>query len=125
MAKLVRDLRTEFNAPNMLVVSGRFFVRLGDGLSSAMVEMMIIRPTKWIFRILQETKGDGFKPCGNVKISGNEFIFRREDVGIEINIGGGTAPETFVFENNRWFAEDKPTRSKPKLPVEETGGRYE
>lgn len=85
----------------------------------------IIRPTKWIFRILQETKEPGFKPCGNVKVSGNEFIFRREDVGTEINIGEGTAPETFVFENNRWFAEDKPASSKPTLPVEETGGRYE
>lgn len=85
----------------------------------------IIRPTKWIFRILQETKEPGFKPCGNVKIFGNEFIFRREDIGTEINIGEGTAPNTFVFENNRWFAEDKPANSMPTLPVEETGGRYE
>lgn len=85
----------------------------------------VIRPTKWIFRILQETKQEGFMPCGNVKILGNEFIFRRENVGIEINIGEGTAPETFVFENNRWFAEDNPSHSKPKLPVEETGGKYE
>lgn len=85
----------------------------------------IIRPTKWIFRILQETREPGFKPCGDVKISGNEFIFRREDVGTEINIGEETAPETFVFENNRWFAEDNPSLSKPTLPVKETGGRYE
>lgn len=60
-----------------------------------------------------------------MKIFGNEFIFRREDIGTEINIGEGTAPNTFVFENNRWFAEDKPANSKPTLPVEETGGRYE
>ncbi len=85
----------------------------------------VIRPEKWIFRILQETKGESFKPCGNVKIANNEFIFRRENVGTEINIGPGTAPETFVFENNRWFAEDKPSRSKPKLPSKETGGKYE
>jgi nitrous oxidase accessory protein NosD len=83
----------------------------------------VIRPQKWIFRILQETTRDGFKPCGDVKISGNEFIFRRENVQTEINIGPGTAPETFVFENNRWFAEDKPALSKPNLPVEETGGK--
>lgn len=82
------------------------------------------RPEKWIFRILQETNARGFKPCGDVKITGNEFVFRRENVGIEINIGPGTSPETFVFENNRWLAEDKPSRSKPKLPVEEKGGVY-
>ncbi len=85
----------------------------------------VVRPEKWIFRILQETKGEGFKPCGDVRISGNEFIFRREDVSTEINIGEGTAPRTFVFENNRWFAEDRPETSRPKLPVAETGGRYE
>ena len=85
----------------------------------------VIRPEKWIFRILQETNRQGFKPCGDVKISGNEFVFRRENVQTDLNIGPGTAPETFVFENNRWFAEDQPTLSKPTLPVEESGGKYE
>lgn len=83
------------------------------------------RPKKWIFRILQETTAPGFKPCGDVEITDNEFIFRRENVSTEINIGPDTAPETFVFENNRWFAEDMPERSKPKLPSEEKGRRYE
>jgi polygalacturonase len=82
----------------------------------------IIRPTKWIFRILQETRKDGFKPCGNVKISNNEFIFREEEIRTEINIGDGTAPETFVFENNRWFAEDHPSRLKPKFPLPSNTG---
>ena len=84
----------------------------------------VVNPEKWIFRILQETKEEGFAPCRNVKIEGNEIRFLREKVGAEINIGGGTQPETFRFANNRWIATDRPERSKPKLPVEETGGRY-
>ena len=84
----------------------------------------IVRPVKWIFRILQETKEEGFLPCGDVRIIGNEIIFRREDVSHELNIGAGTAPESFVFKDNVWHAEDAPGKSKPKLPVSETGGVY-
>ena len=81
-------------------------------------------PTRWIFRILQETHEPGFVPCRNVLIRDNRIVFRRAQVQIEINIGDGPAPGTFRFENNRWFAEDRPRASKPKLPVEEKGGIY-
>jgi hypothetical protein len=81
-------------------------------------------PEKWIFRVLQETKEEGFAPCRNVVISGNTFVFQRAKVREEINIGPDTAPETFTFEKNRWLAEDKPGDSKPKLPVAEKGGNY-
>lgn len=85
---------------------------------------VIVNPEKWIFRILQETKEEGFASCRNVKIEANEIRFLREKVGVEINIGGGTQPETFRFANNRWIATDRPERSKPKLPVEERDGKY-
>lgn len=88
-------------------------------------ENKILRPEKWIFRVLQETKAAGFAPCGNVRIFDNEIIFRRENVVNELNIGPGTAPETFVFARNRWFAEDQPSRSKPNLPVAEEDGKYQ
>ncbi len=81
-------------------------------------------PGKWIFRILQETQQAGFAPCRNVLIKDNRITFRRSQVQTDINIGGGTAPETFRFENNHWIAEDKPQASKPILPVEEKDGVY-
>lgn len=84
----------------------------------------ILFPTKWIFRILQETREPGFVPCRNVFIKDNKIIFRRSQVQIDINIGGGCEPETFRFENNHWFAEDRPDRSMPKLPVQEKDGVY-
>jgi hypothetical protein len=84
----------------------------------------LLYPEKWIFRILQETTGPRFPPCRNVRITDNKIIFRRTQVQIEINIGSNTAPESFAFKNNHWFAEDRPDRSKPKLPVEESGGLY-
>lgn len=81
-------------------------------------------PEKWIFRVLQETKADGFPPCRNVVVTGNTFVFRRTQIREEVNIGPGTAPETFKFANNRWLAEDRPDASMPKLPVPESGGAY-
>jgi hypothetical protein len=84
----------------------------------------ILFPEKWIFRILQETSEPGFVPCRNVVIKDNRIVFRRSQVKVDLNISKGTEAGTFQFENNRWFAEDKPVASKPKLPVEEANGVY-
>lgn len=84
----------------------------------------ILFPEKWLFRILQETQEPGFVPCRNVLVKNNRVVFRRAQVQVDVNIGSGVAPETFRFEKNHWFAEDRPTASKPKLPVEEVGGVY-
>jgi Right handed beta helix region len=88
------------------------------------VSNTISYPGKWIFRILQETQEPGFVHCRNVLVKDNRITFRRSEVQTEINIGGGTAAETFRFENNHWLADDRPQASKPKLPVEEKGGIY-
>ncbi len=84
----------------------------------------ILFPEKWVFRILQETTNDGFVPSRDVLIEDNAIVFRRSQVGIEVNVGTKTAPETFRFAKNRWFAEDRPDRSRPQLPTEETDGVY-
>ncbi len=84
----------------------------------------VIRPKKWIFRILTETRDEGFPPARNVRIAGNTFIFRAGEIQSTLNVGPHTAPETFIFANNTWYAEDRPESSRPDLPVEETGGTY-
>ncbi len=84
----------------------------------------ILFPTKWIFRILQETREPGFAPCRNVVLRDNRIVFRRSQVQTEVNVGDGTSPESFRFEKNRWFAEDKRQSSKPKLPAAEKDGIY-
>lgn len=84
----------------------------------------IINPKEWIFRILQETRAEGFIPCRNVIVKENAVTFQRSQVKVDINIGSGTQPETFRFERNHWFAKDQPAASKPKLPSPETAGVY-
>lgn len=93
------------------------------GVDGAVFERNTIRyPTKWIFRILQETTAEGFAPCRNVIVRDNRFVFRRAQVQTDVNIGPNTAAGTFRFERNRWLAEDAPERSRPQLPVAESGG---
>lgn len=84
----------------------------------------VLFPEKWIFRVLQETTADGFPPCRNVVVRDNQIVFRRSQVMIEVNIGAGTDPNSFRFEDNKWFAEDSPQASKPKLPSDEKAGVY-
>ena len=79
----------------------------------------VLYPKKWLFRILQETREPRFVPCRNVIVKNNRFTFRRSEVSVDVNIGEGTAPETFVFEGNQWKAEDRPEASRPKLPSPE------
>jgi hypothetical protein len=87
------------------------------GVDGAVFERnVVVNPTHWVFRILQETRMEGFAPCRNVVLRGNVMVFRRAGLRTEVNVGDGTAPETFRFERNWWFAEDAPQRSRPTLP---------
>jgi hypothetical protein len=85
----------------------------------------IERPERWAFRIVQETKHPGFVPSRNGEITDNVIIFESgkwSESGV--NVGGGTAPETFKFARNWWYCTDRPDRSRPKLPTEEVSGVY-
>ncbi|MHC4742181.1 MAG: right-handed parallel beta-helix repeat-containing protein [Planctomycetota bacterium] len=81
----------------------------------------IIRPEKWILRILQETKDPKFKPCRD-GIFENNLIIYDSRVQIFVNVGPGTAPRTFKFRNNAWH--DLHGRKKPALPTTEENPIY-
>ena len=97
------------------------------GVDGAVFEGNVIaNPTHWVFRILQETRLDGFPPCRNVVVRGNVIVFRRSGLRTDVNIGDHTASGTFRFEHNWWFAEDDPQRSRPTLPgvvIEDVHGK--
>lgn len=85
----------------------------------------MIDPEHWVLRVLQETEstdGYGFAPSGNNRVIGNLVVFSRALVGTVVNVGPGTAPETFEFGHNLWYAADAPQQSDPALPVAEQGG---
>ena len=72
----------------------------------------IINPERWVFRILQETVDPTrFEPCGNNIFQNNLVVFK-STISRHVNIGGNTAPQTFLLRNNLWYNVDNPSASK-------------
>jgi hypothetical protein len=96
------------------------------GVDGAVVRFNTIeRPARWALRILQENKTAGFVACRNGQFTDNVIVFetsRWSEGGV--NIGGGTAPDTFTFARNWWYCADQPERSRPNLPTPESDGVY-
>ncbi len=85
----------------------------------------IFRPTHWVFRILQETRSEGFVPSRNGRFVGNVIAWRGEELSFFVNVGAETDAESFQIAENFWYRIDSPQCSQPQgLPVEEQGGVY-
>ncbi len=90
------------------------------------VHNTIVDPDQWLFRILQETTSDAtyeFEPCQRGTWANNLVLYDRSALSEweDVNIGPDTAPETFVFATNLWYAHDDPAASEPTLPAPESG----
>lgn len=95
------------------------------GVDGAVVRYnTIYRPKRWGLRILQETRQPGFVPSRNGHFTDNLIAFRSDEMAVPINVGDGTAPETFTLARNAWYCLDAPQRSRPKLPIPEADGVY-
>jgi hypothetical protein len=76
----------------------------------------LIDPQQWILRILQETVSTPdyeFAPSSGGIVRQNLVLFARGDLSTYVNIGSNTAPETFSFARNLWYASDDPGLSSP------------
>jgi len=118
-----RDIRV---VSNVIVggVASLAFVGCDDCLAA---HNTIVHPENWVFRILQERVSDdtyAFVASGNSRVVNNLIVFNRGDLSTWVNVGGNTAPETFTFAHNLWFAADDPSASTPTLPVDEANGIY-
>lgn len=96
------------------------------GVNGAVVRFnTIVVPGRWALRILQENRAEDFMPCRDGVFSDNVVIFESSHwASGGVNIGSGTAPETFTFARNWWWCRDQPTQSRPQLPTPETDGVY-
>lgn len=95
------------------------------GVDGALVRFnTIYRPQRWVLRILQETVSPEFVHCRNGNFSDNIISFMTDEVVVTANIGEETAPETFAFARNLWYAMDDPAMSSPSLPTQEKDGMY-
>ncbi len=81
----------------------------------------MVRPEKWVLRILQETEDAQFQPSRGGVFEHNLVMFDSR-VQVFVNVGPRTAAETFVFRHNAWYDTDGSRR--PTLPVAEEDGIY-
>jgi hypothetical protein len=112
-------------------VEGNTFIGSGAPVAFVGVDGAVVRfntiylPQRWALRILQETREPGFVPSRRGEFTDNLILFdssQWREGGL--NIGPGTAPETFTFARNWWYCVDRPERSEPRLPVTEEKGVY-
>ncbi|MCI0507331.1 MAG: hypothetical protein L0Z73_14640 [Gammaproteobacteria bacterium] len=75
----------------------------------------IIEPKTYIARILQESQDARFVPSRNGYFINNIVMFNQADIRSYVNIGAGTAPETFTFDNNLWYALDNAAFTGPNI----------
>jgi len=117
-ARNIRVIACEFQGSDAPVA----FV---GSLNCLVANNTFVNPTRWVARILQETVSSGgytFAPSASGRFINNIVYFRRSALSTFVNVGGNTAPNTFTFANNLWYAHDNPAGSTPSLPVSETGG---
>jgi len=118
-----RDIRVVANLISGAVAS----VAYVGCVECVVADNTLVTPHNWLIRILQETTSTEqyeFLPCGDNVFKNNLVYFDRSDLSTYVNIGPNTAPETFTFTNDLWYAYDNPSQSEPTLPVEETDGIY-
>jgi len=113
---LTRPADVPYEAARIRVLSN-IFVRNGvDGGAAVayvgcdgcvVAHNTIVEPRTWVLRILQESTGSRFVPCRNGVFANNVIVMNAAEVRTIVNVGGGTAPDTFSFQNNLWYAMDQ------------------
>ncbi|HYW80040.1 MAG TPA: right-handed parallel beta-helix repeat-containing protein [Thermoguttaceae bacterium] len=114
----------DYEATRLLVAGNRFYggqapVAWPTASHNRVVQNTIVLPEKWIGRILQETRDPQFRPSHDGVFEKNVVVFDGRVGRSEfINVGRGTAPQTWKFLGNAWF--DTEGNRKPILPGTET-----
>ncbi|MCA1685436.1 MAG: DUF5123 domain-containing protein, partial [Planctomycetia bacterium] len=113
-----------------VTVEGNVIVGSQAAVAFASVDGAVVRyntiyaPQVWVFRILQEDVYNGYIPTRDGVVSDNLIVSPSGVISAAVNVGLYTAPETFRFAGNWWYAPDNPSASQPSLPTAEVGGTY-
>jgi len=119
----------DYEATRLLVGGNRFLgsqapIAWPTSAYNRVIQNTIVLPQKWVARILQETRNPRFRASHDGTFEKNLVIFDRRVGRPEfINVGPGTAPDTWAFHGNAWFDVDD--SRKPRLPGIETNSIHQ
>ncbi len=77
----------------------------------------VIEPRTWVARILQERTEPRFVPCRDGVFANDLVVLNVADLRTYVNVGAGTAPETFTFDHNLGWALDDASFAGPDIPA--------
>jgi len=119
-----RPIDAPHEAARLRIVAN-VFVRSGDtpiafvGCDACVfAHNTVVDPQTRVSRILQESTDARFVPSREGIFVNNVVVYEASVVSFSdrfVNVGGGTAPETFTFGSNLWYARDMPS-SPPMIP---------
>jgi hypothetical protein len=118
-----RPLDANYEASDIFVYSNVFIgsvapIAFVGSVNCKVINNTLINPSRWLVRILQENTNSGFMTCGNNTFANNICYFNNSaNNELGINIGGNTAPETFIFTNNLWFNTDNQNWTGPNKNI--------
>ncbi|MGI9240956.1 MAG: right-handed parallel beta-helix repeat-containing protein [Verrucomicrobiales bacterium] len=86
----------------------------------------ILRPGRWVLRILQENTDPRMARCRGGRFEHNLVAFRSDELRTAVNVGANTEAGSFRFSGNEWICIDKPaeTHRLIQLPTAESGGVF-
>jgi hypothetical protein len=99
-----------------LFIGGECAVAFVGSSRVSVQQCTIIRPRMWAFRILQETTDARFAPSQRGLFSRNIIIWDAASLKELFNIGPGTEPSSFMFEDNLWWADGVEAQPELTLP---------
>ncbi len=120
-----RPPEVDYEATRIEVAGNQFFgsvapLAWATAVGGQVHHNTIIRPEKWVLRILQENGVERFLPSQGGRFEHNVVVCDGR-VLVPVNIGEGTAPETFAFANNFWLMNGG---RPPRLPSTEIDGEH-
>ena len=113
-----------------IVVEGNIFVDSKAAIAFVTADECLARwntiydPSRWAFRILQESGDKRFAKCRNGRVEDNLIVYRsdRWATGGMNFLTKSADPYSFKFARNWWYCSDRPAKSGRSLPVKEVEG---
>lgn len=102
-----------------IIIGGNASVAFVGALNCEVVNNTIIKPHKWVVRILQENNSQGMQWCA-FNVFKNNIVVVSTSISVPVNVGPNTKPESFAFSHNFWFNPETKLRNQYQASVKET-----